>query len=110
MSSRARKPCCGQTRVVTAAKGLVTITRAELLRQINPIPYQRAWMRMCEGCLSSQRHAGVLWCGTPLVDRSDHPDPTQRTCGCVCREKARIAGSECPQGKHAQITVSANHT
>jgi hypothetical protein len=113
MSSRVRKKrqCgCGAGKVQTAARALVVIGRAELRGRINPLAYRKAWLAMCSACPSSQRHAGVLWCGEPLVDRSDDPDPTQRTCGCACREKARIAGSECPQGKHTQITVSARHT
>ncbi len=113
--------CCGHQksdkagrrlidRGVTAAKGLVTIAGAEIFGRINPPAYRHAWMEMCGKCPMSRHFGGVLWCGEPLVDRSDDPDPTQRSCGCACREKARIAGSTCPQGKHTQITVSASHT
>lgn len=107
MSYRARKCGCDSpaAKAVNAARGLAKITAAELRGRINPPAYRKAFEAMCQSCPSSQRHAGVLWCGEPLVDATDHPDPAQRTCGCVCREKARIKGETCPQDKHLTLTV-----
>jgi hypothetical protein len=73
-------------------RAALTISAAELRRDLTAPDERRARQTTCEACEDSQRHLGHLWCGTPLVE-------TETTCGCDCYLISRYRSKGCPQAK-----------
>lgn len=89
-------------KLLTGAKGASKYLRAIILGDFVDENQQEQRLDKCRGCLML---VDRQWCGPAFEDHTDHPDPDQRSCGCLVFAKTAVASESCPQKKWTSITI-----
>ena len=89
--------CCG-TSALAALSRAAAKSAASRLRRLGLLGESADWARraaVCEGCPLRTIHAGVTYCGRPLL-RQVVREPAVDGCGCPTHAKAKSPDEHCP--------------
>jgi hypothetical protein len=89
--------CC-RSGTFAALSRAAAKSAASRLRRLGVLPEAVKWSHraaVCEACPLRTIHAGVSYCGRPLLRQIDR-DPAQDGCGCPTRAKAKAPDEHCP--------------